>query len=447
MPPATAKTERVTVAPQCADDATADVPDMSSDRPALTFVTRALEPRPTAGAPIRTHRLLTGLARSFAVTVVTFEHTAGSPHAHHRLDELQAALPGVEVVAVPGLGPHKRLDQVLALPRPHSYEWGRYRRRRLKRAVAADIAARRPAVVHFDDPGVAQVASIEGPLHALAAHNVEHRILASAAEGSTGLRARYARLEATKVAREERSLWRRMGLCIAVSELDAEVMRANGARRVIVCPNGTDAVDPLPPSHRHPGEPLRLLFVGTGSYWPNGHGVSWLVRRVLPRLRGIVDVSVEVVGSTPRQPALAPEVTYVGRVPDVRPHYQRAHAVVVPLHHGSGTRLKVVEAMAYGRPVVSTALGAEGLPVQANKHFLVADDAAAFAASLVSLARRLEGPDGTVMSMVCRARAAISDLFWPEIADRLADVYMSLSPSRRAPAAKFARGTAESERL
>ena len=122
---------------------------------------------------------------------------------------------------------------------------------------------------------------------------------------------------------------------------------------------------------------------------------------------------------------MSADVTYVGRVDELRPHYEHAHVVVVPLHHGSGTRLKVVEAMAYGRPVVSTSLGAEGLPVRPVEHFFAADDAEGFAEAVVQVQRRLARPEDELVPLLRRARGAVEDLFWPAIAARLGAAYAS----------------------
>jgi glycosyltransferase involved in cell wall biosynthesis len=100
--------------------------------------------------------------------------------------------------------------------------------------------------------------------------------------------------------------------------------------------------------------------------------------------------------------------------------------VVVPVFEGSGTRLKILEAMAYGRPVISTSLGAEGLPVVAGEHFLQADDPESFAAAAERLAEwSLRPEDDEVESLIANAREAIVPLFWPAVAKRLVELYRS----------------------
>jgi glycosyltransferase involved in cell wall biosynthesis len=165
------------------------------------------------------------------------------------------------------------------------------------------------------------------------------------------------------------------------------------------------------------------VFVGSGAFDPYERGLAWFVRNVIPRLRDRVPVEFDVVGERPSRPVPAPGVAYVGHVPAVRPWYERAHAAVVPLFEGSGTRLKIVEAMAQGRPVVSTTLGASGLPLSSDVHYLRADDADAFVTALAALAKNIERGDGAVDAMLDRARSAITSLFWPTIVDRLVDLY------------------------
>jgi polysaccharide biosynthesis protein PslH len=203
-------------------------------------------------------------------------------------------------------------------------------------------------------------------------------------------------------------------------------MRAGGAARVLVAPNGTDPVDPLAPPVRSPSEPLRVLFVGSGDYWPNADGIAWVVEEVLPRVRPRMPVQFDVVGSPPLRPVAGDGVTYHGRVAELRPWYEAAHVVVAPLFLGSGTRLKVVEALAHGRPLVSTTVGAEGLGLQPGEHYLRADDPEAFAAALADVAARVAAGDEALRSMLAAGRRAVEPLLWPRIAARLAEEYLEL---------------------
>ena len=405
--------------------------DRNEDRPSIVFATRDLPLPPRSGAPLRTHRLLTGLAETFAVTLLTFEHEEASPHQPMTRAAYAEALPGIDVVTVPGLGGGKRLSQLASLPRRSSWEWGRYRRPAFVAALRETVARTGAALVHFDDVGSALSGPVPGALASFAPHNVEHRIIAGTASAGTGVRRAFATLEARRVEREERRLWAQADLCVAVSNLDAEAMRAGGARRAVVVPNGTDPVPMPPPPVLAPDEPLRILFVGLGNYWPNEQGIAWMVREVLPLVRRSIDAVFDVVGEPPNDPVRGDGVTYHGRVPELGPFYERAHVVVAPLFLGSGTRLKVVEGMARGRPVVSTTVGAEGLPVRPGEHYVREDDPAAFAAALVDLAGRLGDP--ATHAMLGKARDAIEPLLWPRIAAGLAATYEAEIATRRTP--------------
>ena len=393
------------------------------DGPRLIFAARRAPYPLDNGSRIRSNRLLTGLSSAFETTLVTFEHRPGSPDGHCGREQLEELFPGVEVVTVPGLGPGKRGPQLRSLLSSRSFEVGRYRLPAFGDALSRLVEQRRPPLVHFDDIGVGQFAPIDAGISVLSTHNVDYRIAQEGARASSGPRRLYGEIEWRKLHREELGMWRRVPLCLAVSELDAETMRAAGARRVELCPNGTDPVDRLAVGARASDEPLRLLFVGSGAFAPYERGLAWLVREVLPRLRETMPVAFDVVGQPPRRPLAAPGVEYVGRVPSVAPWYERAHVVVVPVFEGSGTRLKIIEAMAYGRPVVSTRLGAEGLPVQPGGHYLQADEPGDFARALIEAAGWYEAPADRLEHRLRAARAAIEHLFWPSIAQRLVDLY------------------------
>ena len=371
---------------------------------------------------MRTHRLAMGLSDAFEVTVVALLHAPRSGEQHGSLEELRALLPDAAVVTVPGRTRPKRVDQLLSVPRVRSWEWGRYRVRDLTPTVARHSSG---AIVHVDDLGAAGALDVDSLLAAFAPHNVEHAIVRAAAAAGRGPRRVFNEIDARKVEREERRAWKDADLCVAVSDLDAETMADGGARRVAVAPNGTDPVDQLRLRRWRRGEePLRLLFVGTGSYQPNARGVAWFVREVMPLFDAEGDVILDVVGSPPLERVDRPGVHYAGRVDEVESWYERAHIAVVPLFEGSGTRLKLVEAMALGRPVVSTRVGAEGLPVAPQDHYALADEAREFADAIRAVADDLAAADDSpTAARVVRARSVATTLFWPEIASRLAETY------------------------
>jgi len=347
----------------------------------------------------------------------------------------------VKVVTVAGAGPRKRASQLASVARVQSWSLGRYCTPAFAAALADTVAAQRPGVVHFDDAGVALAAPVRDAVNVYCSHNIEQTILRFEASAGSPVRRLFNLLEAHKVAREERRIWRTADLCLAVSPPDASAMERGGASRTEVCPNGVDAVKrlPLPPIGKD--APLRLLFVGSGNYLPYERGLAWLVREVLPRVRAKVPVVLDVVGVRPARPLAAEGVRYLGRVPMVQPYYEASHVVVVPVFEGSGTRLKIIEAAALGRPVVSTRLGAEGLPLKAGADYLQADSAADFAGAVLQLERWWREADRRRLEdLIDGAWNGVLPLRWPRVVERLAGLYRAEIAHRCGTEASPARG-------
>jgi polysaccharide biosynthesis protein PslH len=208
-------------------------------------------------------------------------------------------------------------------------------------------------------------------------------------------RANAARWPARAALRAEAARFRRFdgrllpcyGRLIAMSDADARALDFAGVP-VSVVPNGVDvnALAPQPPADGPP----TLVFTGTMAYPPNAEAIRWFVADVLPRIRREQpDVKLLIVGRDPppavRQLARDASVEVTGAVPDVAPWLARATAVVVPVLSGGGTRLKVLEAMAAQRAVVSTTLGAGGIEVEPGRHALIADGAEEFGAGTLRL--------------------------------------------------------------
>lgn len=387
------------------------------------FVTRRPPLPLDNGARIRTHRLTAGLSERFDTTLVTFADGPTYDDTGASRTEIEAALPGVRVDLLPYDRAHPRGPRRDVLRR-RSASFGAYATPGLRRHLS-DLVARDPeAVLHLDDPGVGVAgAGLAAGLTAFAPHNVEARIVRELVSQRPLTHRPFWALEWRKVQAEERLLYRTSDISLAVSEVDAATMRAEGAARVELCPNGADAVPALPLQPLSQSGTLRLLFVGTAEFWPYERGIAWFVREAMPVLRAQGEVTFDVVGAPPAEPVGAEGVTYHGRVPEVRSHYARAHALIIPIFEGSGTRLKAVEAAAMGCPIVSTRLGVEGLPLRPREHYLAAETPDEFAAALGWL-RRTSGESPTeVEEMTAAARAAVEDFMWPRIARDLADLY------------------------
>jgi glycosyltransferase involved in cell wall biosynthesis len=210
-----------------------------------------------------------------------------------------------------------------------------------------------------------------------------------------------------------------------------------------VVPNGVDAAAlELPP----PGDEPVVLFTGRLSYAPNAEGLLWLLREVWPRVEAAVpDARLVVVGPDPPAEArrlAGPRVELTGWVPEMTPHYERARVVLVPILSGGGTRLKVVDGLASGRPVVATPLGAEGIEARDGEHLLLARDAEALAAAVARLLR----DDAEAARIGAAGRRLAEERYdWRTIGDHLHELLGALvlrAPGPRGAASSSASGGA-----
>lgn len=239
------------------------------------------------------------------------------------------------------------------------------------------------------------------------------------------------------LARMERHYVQRAECVLAVSETDREFFAEFAdPTKIHVIPTGVDAdyFRPMPDSE----EPNTLVFTGSMDWLPNEDGIFWFVEQVLPRIRQqIPDVKLWVVGRRPsaRLQDLGKreqDVHVTGTVDDIRPYVAPGSVYVVPLLVGGGTRIKIFEAMAMGKAVVSTSIGAEGLPVTNGENILLSDQADAFAQGVVGLLK--DSAERQRMGQAARLLVE-KDYSWASVANRLAAVLekTALDAPRRAP--------------
>jgi glycosyltransferase involved in cell wall biosynthesis len=187
----------------------------------------------------------------------------------------------------------------------------------------------------------------------------------------------------------EVAVFRKFDRVYVCSDADRDILAPRCPAELVVLPNAVRLPDALPhPPRRDPSQPFRFLFIGTIGYYPNFDACVWLCREVLPILKRTAPFPflVNIAGSdSGRLPIDQEFVRILGAVPDVSPIYEAADAVIVPLRAGGGTRIKILEAFSYRRPVVATSIGAEGLNATAGTDLLLADTPEAFAARCVGL--------------------------------------------------------------
>jgi glycosyltransferase involved in cell wall biosynthesis len=303
-------------------------------------------------------------------------------------------------------------EEIISVPQPDRYSGVRIVRGLLGRwplpvenhtspqmkAVASRLAASgRFDFVHMDGTHLAAVAVLlgslpNGPRIVFDWHNIESEGLRRYADTTPSrLKRIYAGISTRRMESVERMLLRACFGHIVCSDREREQLLplAVPGARIAVIENGVDAAYFEAPETD--GSRNRIVFVGAMNYHANIDAIIPFARRVWPRIRDCrPEWKLTIVGSKPSQAVLdlrrEPGVEVTGTVDDVRPYYREALAAVVPLRTGTGTRLKILEAMAAGVPVVSTAIGAEGLAVTPGRDILIAREERDWSSALEALA-------------------------------------------------------------
>jgi glycosyltransferase involved in cell wall biosynthesis len=251
-------------------------------------------------------------------------------------------------------------------------------------------------------------------------------------------------LESKKLAREEARVFNEMHSVLLCSTEDKAVLAQRfNERQIAVIPNTIRVPQQLPLPAT--GGPLRLLFVGTLNYAPNENAVKWLADEILPAIQKKVGkdmVQLTVIGRGPvdwmKRQAATGAFVLRGDVPDVRPYYEASHALVVPIRAGGGTRIKILEAFGYGRVVISTTLGAEGIDAEHGKELLIANNATQFSDAAQAL---IQQPDLS-QRLIDNARKKVVERYSMSACEQAIDATFG-APSVRPKPAAHAQTSAE----
>jgi len=346
---------------------------------------------PHDGGRIRILETLRFLAARHQVTLLT--HVT-SPQERGHVDAIRDLCEGIEVEFVSSARLH-RIGRVAAgMLQGYPVIQSIYYSRRLAQRVRALTAEDRFDVIHVEFSMIARYArAISARCKAkrvLSTHNIEsQRFEREIPLSPWGLR-RLALMGNALLfpAWEEKSV-RLFDGAVAVSEHDRNWLQRNlPGGRVSLVPNGVDIsyFQPDPQAAIGPS----LVFTGVMDYPPNVDAVVWFVEDIFPLLLARhPHIRFDIVGARPSARVLAlksrPGVNVTGEVPDVRPYVRQATAFVVPLRSGGGTRLKILQAMSLGCPVISTRIGAEGLEVADGDNVLFAEDGEQFLQQLEGL--------------------------------------------------------------
>ncbi len=372
-----------------------------------------------SGGDIRSFNMLRQLAQRHEV--IFFSYYDGPRDLAYE-SELQRQLPGAACVCT-----HNRRartwDYLLRFRNPIPYAVSRFSSDIVRDTLQRCLSEKHPDVIICDflDAAINLPGSLNIPA-ILFQHNVESEIWRRHANNGTGAAMKIVyRREFRKMLRYEEEAMGRFAHVVAVSDHDKKLMSAwVPPERISVVSTGVN-IEQFSPGEPREEKPL-VVFVGAMDWEPNIDAAKYFCAEIWPAILGEVpDARFRIVGRNPVRrirDLAAPAVEITGTVSSIVEHLQQAAVVVVPLRIGGGTRLKIYEAMATGKPVVSTSVGAEGLDVHPGEDLILADTPQAFAESVISLLKDAGG-----RQRVGRlARATASQYAWPVIAEQFAGV-------------------------
>jgi glycosyltransferase involved in cell wall biosynthesis len=352
---------------------------------------------------------------------------------------------GVELLVV-RRAPSAVKDALSALANRKSYYAARYDNRNFARQLGR-LGARPWALIQAEFSFMGRyrriaetVPGLRGVPWVLDEHNIEWVISErlgrpGTATGRSAVYRLYRARELGLRKREELAACRQADRVLCVSAADAAVLATElPHQRFDVVPNGVEP-DPTPftpPPSDHP----TAVFIGRMDYRPNQDGILWFFSEILPLVRERhPGFKLHVIGPQPPRLLINSKpagVSIAGWVEDPRQWLREATMAVVPLRAGSGTRLKILEAMAVGRPVVSTTVGAEGIDIVPGRDFELADDAHGFAEAIC----RLIEDRGLLVKMASSGRAVAEQRYsWRHVLDALQRSHEDLGTAAGVPAA------------
>jgi polysaccharide biosynthesis protein PslH len=356
----------------------------------ILYVSHLPASPPRLGAQARMHGLMTQLARRHNLTAVMLVDDEVD------VEECRQAMQAYccEVVLVPKSygrkGLSKRLLQLRSLASTTSFERLLFSVPALQQALDRLLRAKRFDIVNLEftflgDCNLRQAPPGERlPALVVDSHNIDFDLARQYARAGGLVRRLYAGVNWRKLRREELATYRHADgvyLCSIVDQ--RRLLEEVPGARTLVIPNAADVEYYQPRVTDPPPDGRTVVFFGHLSYFPNIDGVSYFVREIWPRIAEThPKARLKIIGGEAARPLLElaqPGIELTGFVPDLRPHLAEATAVVVPLRLGGGTRLKIVEAMAMGKAIVSTTLGMEGIEAVPRRDLLVEDQPAAFA--------------------------------------------------------------------
>jgi len=343
-------------------------------------------PSPTSGFRTRNYHLLKTLARKHTISLLSLVNSSEIEECD--LSLLKDFAHTAQIVARPS-PPSKRLQQLMCVLRGRSYFLELNSSTEMQKALDLLLLDEQYDAVLFESALIAGYRLPKGVKCIVDQHNIEHELLWRTYQRETAwLRKWYNRLESRLLRPIEIERCSKADVVLTTSERERLLLKSILPHSLIeVVPNGVDIE-----AFRHDSLeeiPGQIIFTGAMNYYPNIDAVTFFAQRCWPLIQAqIPGATWEIVGYDPvpevRRLAELPGVTVTGSVPDVRPYLAASTVAITPLQIGGGTRLKILEALAMQKAVVSTSVGCEGLSVVPGEHLVVEDEPEAFAQAVIA---------------------------------------------------------------
>lgn len=420
-------------------------------RPRLLFLSQTLPFPPDGGVKIRTYHTLRNLARDFQITALCFyrwKHGKHEPDVDMAVAELGAF---AEIRAYPIPQEHRRtrllVDHARSVLSGRVYTVHSYASHQFAGALRKVLNKGDVDIVHFDSLDLSgYLPLVQEKPTVCVHHDAQSLLLRRRADYQAHpVLSKYFRHQAQLMEREEREICPRVDINVTVSETDRQVLaQIAPSGRFEVVPNGVD-IEFFRPREAHEEG---IVFVGGTSWYPNRDALSYYRSTILPAIRTRnPDVTTTWVGRASQEEtrdysAGGDGLQLTGYVDDVRPYIASAACYVVPLRIGGGTRIKILDAWAMGKAVVSTSIGCEGLDARDGTNILIADSPSEFADCVA----RVLGDPALRSRLGDAARRTVEDRYgWDAIGDEMNEMYLALVAQSEGSVQPTRRGSGVSE--
>ncbi|HEV7837800.1 MAG TPA: glycosyltransferase family 4 protein [Gemmatimonadaceae bacterium] len=402
----------------------------------ILFLSQSLPFPPHSGVTNRTYHVLRELQRDFDVTLVAFSRRNHQPDASARSQSAAALQKELADVMTPvEIGSEwsfvtKLVNHARSLVSREPYVFYEYGGSRFSRQLKEAVDRASPDLLHLDSMDLYRwLPSLPALPTSCTHHSIESELLRLRAKRIPNAAVRaYMMHQGDLMEKIERRLCPRFDINVMTSETDAERLRALApGSRTSVVPNGVN-VDYFRPTPLHAVVPGRVTFLGPTYMFPNRDAVQFFLAEAWDRVRTrCPESSLHLIGKSSAADKdrfqSRPGVVSQGYVPDIRPHFAEAACAVVPIRVGGGTRLKILDAWAMGKAVVSTSIGCEGLQTAEGRNILIRDDPVEFAEAVIQVLS-----DSELRERLGReGRATVEQTYaWPVIGHQLNSLYRGL---------------------